>query len=55
MTEERLEAEKRGFDYLSRLVKSFRKDAHEVSEQIRASIEVRHPKKRLNHRNAANY
>ena len=32
MTEERLEAEKRGFDYLNKLVRSFRKDANEVSE-----------------------
>ena len=38
MTEDRLAAEKRGFDYLSKLVKRLRLDADEVADKIRTGI-----------------
>ena len=46
MTEEDLKAEKRGFEYLSKLVKSLRLDTEEVANQIRKSLEsTNHQKK----------
>ena len=42
MTEDRLAAEKRGFEYLSRLVKMLRRDADEVADEIRTNIEKKH-------------
>ena len=43
MDEERLAAEKRGFEYLGKLVKKLRLDADQVADEIRASLESRNP------------
>ena len=45
MTEADLQAEKRGFEYLNKLVRRLRLDADQVCDAIRASIETKLPRK----------
>ena len=46
MTEDDLQAEKRGFEYLNKLVKTLRLDVDQICDQIRASIETKLPNKK---------